>query len=116
MTPWHHAVSSAKQFGGEPNDYLPVHEWFDESKAHFSDRRHRALRHHSFGIQECEKTFGPIVTNTYGKQIPTKLIGEQHVKEDLGFIPTVKDWLSSMSIKPWARKVAVTHSEIDDAS
>ena len=28
----HHAMSSAKKFGGEPEDYLRVHEFFDQFK------------------------------------------------------------------------------------
>src|SRR3954462_15997474 len=35
----HHAVSSARKHGGEPEDYLAVHEWFDASKARSEERR-----------------------------------------------------------------------------
>ncbi len=51
--PYHHAVRSTRLFGGEPGDYLAIHNWFDESKAHLADVRHRALRHHSEGIFLC---------------------------------------------------------------
>jgi uncharacterized protein DUF6915 len=27
--PYHHALSSAKKWGGEVSDYLPLHTWFD---------------------------------------------------------------------------------------
>ena len=96
--PWKHAQSSAKRFGGKPEDYLPIHIWFDESKAFLADFRHRALRHHTEGIFLCEKIFGVTVSNSEGKEIPVRYIGEQHVKEDLGRIPTAQDWL--MQIKP----------------
>jgi len=43
--PYHHALSSAKKWGGAAEDYLPIHQWFDESKAITADFRHRALRH-----------------------------------------------------------------------
>jgi hypothetical protein len=39
--PYHHALRSAKLFGGKPEDYLPVHNWFDESKAFMPDLRIR---------------------------------------------------------------------------
>jgi len=29
--PWQHALSSAKKFGGRPEDYLHLHDWFDGS-------------------------------------------------------------------------------------
>ena len=33
------------------------------------------------------------LTNSAGRVIPTRYVGEQHVKEDLGWIPSLKDWL-----------------------
>lgn len=99
--PWHHSVRSAKLFGGSPEDYLPVHNWFDESKAFVPDMRHRALRHHSEGIFLCEKILGTTLKNSDGRDVPVRLVGEQHVKDDLGWIPTVKDWLINLHIAPW---------------
>lgn len=82
-------------------DYLAVHQFFDESKSHISDLRHRALRHHAEGIFLCERIFGPTITISTGRLIPTRFIGEQHVKEDLGWIPTLKDWFESIQLQPW---------------
>jgi hypothetical protein len=42
--PLKHAQNSARKFGGKPEDYLPIHNCFDESKAFLADFRHRALR------------------------------------------------------------------------
>ena len=47
---YHHALSSVKKWGGAAEDYLPLHQWLDESKAITADFRHRALRHHAEGI------------------------------------------------------------------
>ncbi|MEL6979990.1 MAG: hypothetical protein AAGM38_15075 [Pseudomonadota bacterium] len=99
--PYQHAVRSAQLFGGAPEDYLAIHDWFDESKAHFNDLRHRALRHHSEGIFLCEASFGAAITNSAGKKVPVRTIGEQHVKDDLGWIPSVKDWLQHIQLQPW---------------
>lgn len=99
--PYHHAVRSAKLFGGAAEDYQAIHNWFDESKAHVPDLRHRALRHHSEGIFLCERIFGVTLRNSAGKEVPVRLVGEQHVKDDLGWIPTVKDWLENLELKPW---------------
>src|SRR3546814_11263263 len=46
---YHHALSSVKKWGGTAEDYLPLHQWFDESKAITADFRHRALRPHAEG-------------------------------------------------------------------
>ena len=113
MNPYHHALSSVKKWGGKPEDYLPIHDFFDESKAHYADQRHRALRHHSAGIFECEAHFGHVITNSAGKQVPVRLIGEQHVKEDCGFIPTVKDWLQNIKLQPWMQRVAVKSTDVE---
>lgn len=103
-TPYHHSISSVKQFGGEVDDYIDIHHWFDESKAHHGDFRHRALRHHTQGIFECEKVFGKTITNSKGRVVPTRLIGEQHVREDMGYIPSVSDWLKHLQPQPWMNK------------
>src|SRR5258707_13093242 len=94
--PLKHAQSSARKFGGRTDDYLPIHNWFDETKAFLADFRHRALRHHTEGIFLCEEIFGVTITNSEGKRIPVRYIGEKHVKEDLGRIPTAQDWLTQL--------------------
>jgi len=91
--PLKHAQNSARKFGGKPEDYLPIHSWFDESKAFLADFRHRALRHHAEGIFLAERVFGVAIVNSAGLQVPVRYVGEQHVKEDLGRIPTAQDWL-----------------------
>lgn len=107
MNPYYHAVSSVKKYGGRTEDYIAIHSWFDESKSYIADFRHRALRHHAEGIFMCEKLFGNTIRNSDGKNIPVRFIGEQHVKEDLGFIPSVQDWLLNIRPKGWMMKVAV---------
>lgn len=99
--PYHHAVSSARRYGGTPEDYLAIHSWFDESKAFIADLRHRALRHHAEGIFMCETIFGTTLTNSDGRVVPVRFVAEQHVKEDLGRIPTVSDWLRGLRIERW---------------
>ena len=99
--PYHHALSSVKKWGGEVDDYLAIHDWFDQSKSHMADFRHRALRHHSEGIFMAEKIFGHTITNSAGRQVMVRYIGEQHVQEDLGRIPTLADWLSQIKPEPW---------------
>jgi len=99
--PLQHAQSSARKFGGRAEDYIAIHSWFDASKAFLADFRHRALRHHSEGVFLCEQIFGITITNSDGKQVPVRYIGEQHVKEDLGCIPTAQDWLSQIQPQRW---------------
>lgn len=99
--PYHHAVSSTKKWGGVPEDYQAIHDWFDESKMMYADPRHRALRHHAEGIFMCERFFGHTITISTGRVIPVRWIGEQHVMEDLGFIPSIQDWYKNIQHQPW---------------
>ncbi|KTQ96325.1 hypothetical protein NS226_08115 [Aureimonas ureilytica] len=99
--PYHHALSSVKMWGGCVEDYLAIHDWFDASKAITADFRHRALRHHAEGVFMAETIFGPTLTLLSGRVIPTRWVGEQHVREDLGAIPSFADWVKSIRPEPW---------------
>lgn len=99
--PYIHAKSSAKKYGGKPENYLSIHQFMDSSKAHFADVRHRALFHSSFGCFIVEQIFGVIATNSDGKDYSPRDIAEQHILEDLGKIPSVSDYLSLMEIQSW---------------
>jgi len=113
--PHHHAISSVKKWGGTVEDYIAIHSWFDESKSHFGDFRHRALRHHTQGIFECERTFGVSITLENGRVIPVRWIGEQHVIEDMGRLVSLSDWLDAIKPEEWmdryTRKLAIEFKE-----
>ena len=59
------------------------------------------VRHHSHGIFALEQVFGAAITNSHGRIIPVRHIGEQHGKEDFGFIPTLSDWVRCIRPEPW---------------
>lgn len=99
--PYHHALSSQRKWGGEVENYIAIHNWFDATKAHVCDSRHRAMRHHAEGIALMISVFGPTIKTSEGRIIPTRWIGEQHVTEDFGFIPTMQDFLRHMTLEPW---------------
>ena len=48
-----------------------------------------------------ETIFGPTIVLSTGKVIPTRWVGEQHVKQDLGFIPSFADWMRAIRPLPW---------------
>lgn len=101
MKPYIHAQNSVRAFGGKVEDYLPVHDFLDSSKAHFPDMRHRALLHSSFGVYLAERVFGHTITNADGRLVQVRDIAERHVLEDMGRIPTVQDYLDGMPMYPW---------------
>ena len=94
-------LSSVRRWGGTVEDYQRLHDWFDQSKSYMADFRHRALRHHAEGIFMLESIFGTTLTLSTGRVIPTRWVGEQHVKEDLGFIPSMQDWFKHIQPQVW---------------
>lgn len=96
-----HAERSAKRWGGEPDDYLAIHEWLDSTKAHLPDVRHRLFLHNSFGMLLAERVFGAAITNGAGRRVFVREIAAQHILEDLGFIPTVAECLGGIAPAPW---------------
>lgn len=96
--PYEHAKSSARKFGGVPEDYLHIHNWFDDTKAWVGHSKHRMFKHHSEGIFEAEKVFGISFKNSDDRTVYVRYVGEQHVKEDCnGYIPTAKEWIDGLT-------------------
>ena len=115
--PYHHAVSSANRWGGAASDYQAIHDWFDATKAHHGDFRHRALRHHAEGIFLCEQVFGTTFARASdGKVLPVRWVAEQHVQEDIGRIPAATEWLSRIDPLPWMNRSRKLSHEQDDAA
>ena len=47
---WVHAESSAKRWGGTPDDYIAIHEKIDQTKSAHAEVTHRCVFHSAFGI------------------------------------------------------------------
>lgn len=125
--PYIHALSSVKRWGGEPEDYLEIHNLLDKSKGTIADSRHRALTHNAWFISEIlERIFGVNIAisschkcgKKHANQVPDELhgphhfikklvsvrdIGEQHVLEDFNqrFIPSAQDYLEQIPMQEW---------------
>lgn len=92
--PWHHSRSSALTHGGEPDEYLPLHQFFDQSKGAWAESRHRAVLHSiDWGAERAEARFGALWVTSGGRAVPVRELARQHVLEDLGFAAALSDWL-----------------------
>jgi hypothetical protein len=103
-TPLIHAQSSAKRWGGTPDDYVALHSKMDCSKKYFPDNRHRILTHNMFFIYEVMmELYGEYITNSDGRQVSVKDICELHILEDyhMKYIPTPQDWIENLQVKSW---------------
>ena len=101
MKPYIHAKASVKRYGGLPEDYIEIHNFMDSTKSTIADVRHRAILHSAFGCFIVEKVFGTTMKNSDGKIFSVRDIAEEHIIEDLGFIPTVEKWFEGLKIEQW---------------
>ena len=104
MKPFIHAKIDARELGGEPDDYIEIHELMDSSKSSFSDNRHRAMTHNSWFIAIIiPKIFGEtFLRKSDGKEMSSRDIAERHCLQDYkGFIPTAQDFLGEMEYMSW---------------
>ena len=108
-----HAKQSVVKFGGKFDDYIAIHEKMDSSKIAYGKAQHRCVFHSTFGIFLIEDIFGRTIINSNGDEVYVRDIAEQHVIEDLGFIPSLSDWLDEVPTKPWMAGVFTQDIEIN---
>ena len=101
MKPHIHGKIHAKKYGGKPEDYADIDDFIDSSKAAVPDARHRAILHSAFGCFIVEQVFGRTRVNSDGKEYSPRDVAEDHIQQDLGFIPTMEKYLDCMTIEPW---------------
>lgn len=100
MNSVYHARSSARKWGGTWEDYIDIHEFIDSSKKIIGDVRHRSLYHHTEGCWLAQMIFGK-VRRVGSRDVPVREIAERHIQEDLGWLPSPKDYIDGMLLKPW---------------
>jgi hypothetical protein len=101
VKPFIHGRIHARKYGGTPEDYADIDDFIDSSKYAHPDVRHRAILHSAFGCYVVEKVFGRTRTNSAGIEYSPRDVAEDHIIQDLGFIPTVSLYLNNMSLEPW---------------
>jgi len=101
MKPFLHGRMHAKKYGGSPEDYADIDDFIDSPKSAFPDFRHRAILHNSFGCFLVERVFGRTRENSSGITYSPRDVAEDHIIQDLGFIPTVERYLDNMTPQPW---------------
>lgn len=80
---------------------MALHDFIDSSKMAMPDMRHRAALHNAFGCFLVERVFGHTIINSDGKEVSTRDIAENHIIEDLGFLPSLEDWLDELPMSKW---------------
>ena len=101
MKPYLHGRIHAKKYGGTSEDYADIDDFIDSTKQAVPDVRHRAILHSAFGCFLVERMFGRTRINSEGKEYSPRDVAEDHILQDLGFIPTMEHYLSNMTFQPW---------------
>lgn len=101
MKPFKHARITARKFGGMPEDYYDIHDFIDHTKQNIPDVRHRLLLHNSWGCFLVEKIFGKTRKNSEGREYSPRDVAEQHIIDDLGFIPTLERCFRNVELETW---------------
>ena len=97
MVPIDHSRLHARDFGGKPEDYLPIDNFLDQTKfALADDGRHRAFLHNPTGIAIVERLFGATIRNSVGCEIPTRELARRHIMQDCGRVPTLREWVEAL--------------------
>lgn len=96
-----HAKLHARKYGGIPEDYYDIDNFIDSTKQAVADVRHRAILHSAFGCFVVEQVFGITRINSSGKVYSPRDVAEDHILQDLGFIPSMEQYLKNMTIQPW---------------
>jgi len=87
----YHSRASAHRYGGRTQDYLPLHSFMDQTKALVADCRHRMILHNEWGVEIALACFGSHVAS-----IPTRQLVEDHIREDLGYVPTLEQTITAL--------------------
>jgi hypothetical protein len=120
MKPYLHGRIHAKKYGGKSEDYADIDDFIDSSKCAVPDVRHRAILHSAFGCFIVERMFGRTRFNSDGKEYSPRDVAEDHILQDLGFLPTMEQYLNNMTIQPWmsgtmkTNQVTRKHIKLED--
>lgn len=94
-----HAKISARRRGGQPSDYIEIHQFIDNTKNLCSDNRHRIF-HTMWAVNEIVlPIFGHTLINSDGVEIDIKdLCEKDHLLVDFRhrFIPTIGDFVQAI--------------------
>jgi len=112
MKPYIHAKNSVNKHGGKPEDYQDIHDFIDSTKVALPDVRHRAVLHNAFGCFLVEKVFGVTRVNSDGRRYSPRDIAEEHIIQDLGFVPTLERCFQNLPLETWfGGRVKTTRKE-----
>lgn len=94
-------TAAAERFGGEPEAYKAVFDWFRRPGVLSRHDLAPAVLGNAFGIMLSERLFGPVIETAPSRFLPTRDAGEAWVIGQFGQIPTLGQVLAAMKTANW---------------
>lgn len=95
-----HSELSAKNWGGSPEIYYPIHDFMDRSKEVEPTNKHRFFTHQMWFVKRVIiPIFGHSIKNSENRNVNLKdLLETDHLLADFRgkFIPTINDYLATV--------------------
>ncbi len=112
-----HSQQSAAAFGGIWSDYLHVHQTLNSSREVLADRRHQRMLHNAWGVTLLLRLLGDTFTRASdGITVSLRPVLEEHIRRDLGHMPTLDESVADIAIEPWMYRGARALSIVDGRS
>ena len=112
-----HCQRSQASFGGIWEDYLPLHKELNAPRDVLADQRSQRVLHNAWGIALLVRLQGDIWTRpSDGCALPVRPVLEEHVRHDLGHIPSLQESIAGIAIEPWMYHAAQPLSHMQSAS
>lgn len=97
-----HADNCVRKWGGIREDYQPISDLMDSTKATSASLAHRWATHNTWFIYNViPVVFGDTFINSDGREVSTKDVAELHCFDDYGFIPSLSDFTDKIEIEDW---------------
>ncbi len=97
-----HCRASATRYGGQPEDYAPLHRFLDWPRDYLPDGLYQRILHNGWGIALCEEAFGDELRRASdGESVATRAIATDHIAAELGVVPTLESCLEGITVQRW---------------
>lgn len=71
------------------------------SAPQITPQKHHAQRPRAEGIFPLERFLGTTILGSDGREAPVRLVGEQQMRENLGFVAGFADWVRCIRPEAW---------------
>lgn len=96
--PYFHALSSRRKWGGTVDEYLPLHQYFDQTKSALADCRHRLFLHNPWGALLLNQQFSDAWVPEQHHGVTLDMISQQHITEDYSRLVSVEECVARMQV------------------